>query len=1066
MKTRQSYLLGNNTDQLSPKKVPRQQSPEPESSSIDGMLSHFDQLSDKLVSRDHTGKIDFVSTVDKLHSFLTPHIHNTPLRSYPLLDIETGVKSVVKLENIQQNGDVAIRQFAGILISTALECGLSKVGTETCFLFAPHQHQSNVALYLQQLVFTASHLGASSTILLPAGDVSLYIIFAIDNIKTHLPEVNIVFVDIDEMHSKIAEHLTMPNVVYIDGKHMKQQAIIALATIAAETFSQTKTLSKSLSSLVVPINSNDPFDLTMIACSLYVRSAGLDCSVMGAEMVQDDGEDSLFNNSNAGDYLVNNTDDLSPNRVFYRWRTIKSSSFLTYDDVRRVAVKFGDNVLIDFPDQCSRTEFCDLIANCQSFMIEQFNSKSPFSTCFLLNTSLVSSIIQVKANTDCLMGWCTTLRHVKAHVSSKGAAAIASLFHLPQTQCGDDTVTAVLLTGGTVEPYGVGIRLEKGLELMGHFRSFDATFAKDSGMLNTFLGVLADNSIIIHDLKIQNHNLSSFIQLKLTVRVTCTNHFKNAINQLTENDVTIRGLANPIYSPPNHQSPLPPSKMEEKNILHDDIGDVINRVRAETEQAIAEGDIGSEEVGVEDRHLSDVTLDSIKEAYCRLLSNDAVDETFITKCNTYSKILNSEAYLLFDNLQRTGSFKVRGSSNYALRYLENHHHPDLIVACSAGNHAQGVASISKKFGIPAEIIVPMYAPQTKLQSCISLGATVTKHGSSFESAMEFTKEFVRRLNKALPNGALLIHPFNQPSVIEGQGTLIHSFFEQHPEGVDTVVVNIGGGGLATATALYTKEWARRNGREIRVVGVQAERVSPLKNFISDGTLRYIPKTTTTIADGCNVKLPYVNDILRKCLDEIVTVEENEIIATISHVLKHTRTMTEGAGALAFAALLFNKFERKPGERIASILSGSNIDLLNLFNVYNHGLRTLGKVLCFSVRVADSGGHLYTISHIANLCGMDLVTVDHDRHVESLLWTDCILRLEVCGQSFAELSNFLALLVKQGYEPVIDSRKLLPNHEETFKEFDQAVSKLKKEKFDANTFEQTAFRDSVCQLYGL
>ncbi|KAL0214707.1 hypothetical protein P9112_006891 [Eukaryota sp. TZLM1-RC] len=867
------------------------------------------------------------------------------------------------------------------------------------------------------------------------------------------------------MHSKITEHLTMPNVVYIDGKHMKQQAIIALATIAAETFSQAKNLSKSLSSLVVPARRTNPTVTSLAACALYVKALNVDTRVVCAEILSPQNS-CVFGDPFEENFLLNRTDDVQPSRVFSRWNSDARDGLLSFAEVKKVYVKLGgaDDGVLDFPEECSKAQFIELLGSHRSKLI-RLSKVSKYGGDILDSLSidslhrkgLVRSIVQVETNTDCLMGWCTSLRHVKAHVSSKGAAAIASLFHLPQTQSGDDTVTAVLLTGGTVEPYGVGIRLQKALELMGHVRTFNATIPKDSVMVEAILRILSKNSVSVHDIKFIQGVSGPQIntqQVKVTGLCTLDGKFEEALTELRQHNVVVEEQSTDTYVPPNRR--FSPPKTPTKTPVDDDIADVINRVRSETQEALAKGDIGSEEVGVEDRDINDVTFDSIKEAYDRLLKQDAVEPTFVSTSRSYSRRFDTDISLIFDNLQRTGSFKVRGSANFALRHLQKHKRPDIIIACSAGNHAQGVSAIAQKLSIPAEIVVPTYAPETKLQSCIALGATITKYGESIESAMEFTKEFVRRLNKSLPNGALLIHPFNQPSVIEGQGTLIHSFFEQHPEGVDTLLVSVGGGGLISATALYAKEWARRNGRNIRIVGVQAEKVSPLKDYLSSGSIRYVPRGTATIADGCNIKLPYSNHILKTCVDEVVTVDENQITATISHVLKHTRTMTEGAGSLAFAALLFNKFKRQPGERIGIILCGSNIDLHTLQRAHNLGLRTLGKVLHCSIKITDVAGQLARVARAAMASGVDLRNVRHDRHTESSLWSECILRCELQSHSFTEQANFLKLLAEQGLEAVIDGRELVPSHDKEYKKFDDALQELKTKRRESENFDKQKF----------
>ncbi|KAL0213152.1 hypothetical protein RCL1_006778 [Eukaryota sp. TZLM3-RCL] len=1048
------------------------------SEDISEILDHFAKLSDQVVFRNDHGEVDFVATVAAIHKIIQKHFNETPFRNYPLLDHETGVKSLIKMENLQHFADVAVRRFSSILICSALENG-KEITSETNFLFVPSRNPE-ISLYLQELVYLASHLGATSTIIVNTSDLSIHDLFCIDNIRINLPTVKFVFLESFDIPQAIQELKRTDSTVYVDGVNLKQKSLIGLATVAHEFYSQSTKTNKIIDTVVVPVRRSNFTVTSLSAVALYFRSLGVAVNVVAAEMVYPQ-SGSVFGDPFDESFLLNRSDELQPARVFSRWNTCTSDGFLTMDEVEKVIASFGvdpRNVSIDFHDSCSQAQFIEFYGSIRSKLIRlskvaKYNGSllDHVSLDTLVRQGLVHSTIPLQANTDCLMGWCSSLKYLKTHVSSKGAAALGSLYHLPLTPKDSESYVAVLVTGGTVEPFGVGLRLQKALELTGAIRTFEAVIPKDSVQVDIILRILAKLSVSVHDIRfLQGISGPKLNTQRVLITCICAieGAFDTAIEELRQNNVVITNIKDreSFWIAPNRKtvnSYRAPSPIT-VTVVDSEVARLVEEVTEETHEALRNGEEGDEEVGIEKRDIDEITLDSIKQAHDRLTANDVIEPMFVSQSRGYSRLFNCEVHLLFDNLQRTGSFKVRGSANFALRNMEVN--PAKVFVCSsAGNHAQGVAAIAQKLGVFAQIAVPTYAPESKIQSCRAMGANIVKIGSSLEESMRFAKEFVRRFNKRMPNGALLIHPFNQPSVIEGQGTLIHSFFEKYPDGLDTLLISVGGGGLISSIALYAKEWARRKGKNIRIVGVQAEKVSPLKDFLSTGQVRFIESQAGTIADGCNVKLPFANKIIKSCVDEFITVEENLITSTISHLLQNTRTLTEGAGSLALAALLFNKVAVRPGEKVGIVLCGSNLDLPTLQRAHNLGLRSMGKVLNCSIKIIDVAGQLARVSSVATRAGVDLRQIRHDRHTESSLWSECILRVELQSPSFAEQVKFLALLAEEGLEAIIDGREIVPNHEVVYADFDRAVKKLRSKKEEVLEFDKMKFLDNMSKIHG-
>ena len=369
--------------------------------------------------------------------------------------------------------------------------------------------------------------------------------------------------------------------------------------------------------------------------------------------------------------------------------------------------------------------------------------------------------------------------------------------------------------------------------------------------------------------------------------------------------------------------------------------------------------------------------------------------------------LNSEAdiYLKTENLQITGSFKIRGSY-YKMTTLTNEEKAKGVIACSAGNHAQGVALAAQKNGIKAVICLPDGAPISKIEATKSYGAEVCLVEGVYDDAY----------NKALQLrdecGYTFIHPFNDPDVIAGQGTIALELMEQIAD-MDAVIVPIGGGGLISGVA-YTIKMLNP---QIKVYGVQASGAPSMQKSINEGEIITLP-SVSTIADGIAVKKPgdLTYELCQKYVDKIVTVTDDEISAAILALMEQQKLVTEGAGATAVAAAMFHKVDIK-GKKLVCLLSGGNIDVTILSRVIKRGLLMSGRTAQLTVELADKPGQLKNVSRIIADLGGNVTSVHHERANEGSDVTGCYLRIVMETRNFEHIAEIKKGLTDFGFKLV-------------------------------------------------
>ncbi|MFC4224994.1 threonine ammonia-lyase [Lysinibacter cavernae] len=371
-----------------------------------------------------------------------------------------------------------------------------------------------------------------------------------------------------------------------------------------------------------------------------------------------------------------------------------------------------------------------------------------------------------------------------------------------------------------------------------------------------------------------------------------------------------------------------------------------------------------------------------------------------------AEILNvSQVYLKCENLQRTGSYKIRGAYN-RLSQLSQEERDRGVVAASAGNHAQGVAFAARELGIKATIFMPLGVALPKLQATRNYGADVVLRGHTVEEPLRAAAEF------AESTGAVLIPPFDHFDVVAGQGTLALEMLDEAPE-IETFVIPIGGGGLIAGIALAAKLRAERDGRSIRIIGVQAENAAAYGPSLEAGEPINV-ETTPTIADGIAVARPgALNfDIVREYVDEIVTVSDDDIARGILVLLERAKLVVEPAGAAGVAAMIAGKITTTGPT--ATVLSGGNIDPLLMQRVISHGLAASDRYLKLRVMLPDRPGQLARTAEIVSEANANVVEVQHTRHGGGLQISEVELELHIETRGAEHRDQVVQKLKDAGY----------------------------------------------------
>ena len=366
---------------------------------------------------------------------------------------------------------------------------------------------------------------------------------------------------------------------------------------------------------------------------------------------------------------------------------------------------------------------------------------------------------------------------------------------------------------------------------------------------------------------------------------------------------------------------------------------------------------------------------------------------------------DAELYLKTENLQVTGSFKLRGAY-YKISQLTDEQKKAGIIACSAGNHAQGVALAATRQGAKSVVYMPDSAPISKVEATKRLGAEVVLVAGAYDDA------YAAAVKAQEETGATFIHPFDDDEVIAGQGTIGLEILEQMRD-VDAVIVPIGGGGLISGVAYAIKQLQP----SVKVYGVQASNAPSMFESHRQGH-QITLDTVHTFADGIAVKHPgnTTFSLVEQYVDDIATVSEDEIATAILAMIEKQKLIAEGAGAVSVAAAMFHKLPIQ-GKKVVCLVSGGNIDVNILSRVITRGLVTSGRNANLVIALEDKPGQLVGVSEIISQCGANVVSVRHERSDPNMAISSCFLRVGMETRDFAQIEEIRRRLTEAGFEIV-------------------------------------------------
>ena len=394
-----------------------------------------------------------------------------------------------------------------------------------------------------------------------------------------------------------------------------------------------------------------------------------------------------------------------------------------------------------------------------------------------------------------------------------------------------------------------------------------------------------------------------------------------------------------------------------------------------------------------------VSIDDVRAAHARIRDSIVRTPTLISR--TLSQLTGATVYLKFENLQFTAAYKERGALNTLLQ-LSDAAKAQGVIAASAGNHAQGLAYHANRLGVPATIVMPRNTPTVKVVQTEGHGATVVLEGETFDAAYAHARVLEGE------RGYTFVHPFDDPRIIAGQGTLALEMLEDAPD-IDTFIVPIGGGGLISGMATV----ARAADRPVEVVGVQAELYPSMYNRIHGTDL---PCAGDTLAEGIAVKEPggITARIVAELVDDLVLVGERQLEQSVSLLLQIEKTVVEGAGAAGLAALLAHP-ERFRGRTVGVVLCGGNIDTRLLANVLLRDLARSGRLARLRIRLQDRPGALFHVARIFDQERVNIIEVYHQRVFTTLPAKGLITDIECETRDRAHLDRLIAGLRDAGYE---------------------------------------------------
>ena len=394
-----------------------------------------------------------------------------------------------------------------------------------------------------------------------------------------------------------------------------------------------------------------------------------------------------------------------------------------------------------------------------------------------------------------------------------------------------------------------------------------------------------------------------------------------------------------------------------------------------------------------------MTLEAFKAA--RSVLTGVLADTHLVHSTALSKATGNQVYIKTENMQVTGAYKIRGAY-YKISTLSQEEKDRGLITASAGNHAQGVAYAAQAAGVKATVVMPTTTPLVKVNNTKDYGAQVILHGAVFDDAAELAS----RLSES--EGYTYIHPFNDPVLATGQGTIAYEIFSDLPD-VDIILVPVGGGGLASGVATLSKQL----NPNVKVIGVEPTGAASMKASLEAGHIVTLDKVDT-IADGVAVKTPgdKIFPYIQQNLDGIITIDDHELVDAFLDMMEKHKMIVENAGLLSIAAL--NHLDCK-GKNVVSVLSGGNMDVITVSSLVQHGLVSRGRVFTFSVQLPDRPGELVRVAELVAELNGNIIRLDHNQFVNINRQSGVELRVTLEAFGLVHKGEIMAALRQAGYD---------------------------------------------------
>ena len=394
-----------------------------------------------------------------------------------------------------------------------------------------------------------------------------------------------------------------------------------------------------------------------------------------------------------------------------------------------------------------------------------------------------------------------------------------------------------------------------------------------------------------------------------------------------------------------------------------------------------------------------LTLKEFKEA--RSVLSGVIRNTSLVYSTAFSKATGNQVYIKPENMQVTGAYKIRGAY-YKISTLSEEEKAKGLVTASAGNHAQGVAYAAQQAGVAATIVMPTTTPLVKVNNTKDYGAKVVLHGETFDDAAELAAKLSEE------EGLTYVHPFNDPAIATGQGTISYEIFQDLPD-VDVILVPIGGGGLATGVSTL----AKLLNPNVTVIGVEPTGAASMKASLDAGHVVTLDKVET-IADGVAVKTPgdQIFPYIQKNIDDIITIDDGELVDAFLDMMEKHKMIVENAGLLPIAALSHLKCK---GKNVVPVLSGGNMDVITVASLVQHGLINRGRVFTFSVQLPDRPGELLRVAQIVAEANGNIIKLEHNQFININRQSGVELRVTLEAFGHTHKKAILDAMCAAGYK---------------------------------------------------